>query len=106
MEQCVSRMQLCAEKGADIIANSSDPDQAAPQVRVFKRRSQGLPMWSKGVLDNDSGVCYFKKVQTIAKILIILALLTRNTSKYESIDKTLKFWIDHIASLRTLTSNF
>ena len=31
MEQCVSRMQLCAEKEADVIANSSDLDQAAPQ---------------------------------------------------------------------------
>ena len=31
-------------------------------------------MWSKGVLDYDSGVCYFKEVKTTAKILIILAL--------------------------------
>ena len=41
-------------------------------------------MWSKGVLDYDSGVCWFKEVKTTAKILIIIA---RNTSKYESIDK-------------------
>ena len=41
-------------------------------LRAFKG-SQGLPMWSKGVLDYDSGVCPFKEVKTTAKILIILA---------------------------------
>ena len=30
-------------------------------------------MWSKGVLEYDSGVCCFKEVITTAKILIILA---------------------------------
>ena len=30
-------------------------------------------MWSKGVLDYDSGVSGFKKVKTTAKILTILA---------------------------------
>ena len=40
---------------------------------AFKRGSQGLPLWSKGVLDYDSGVCCFKEVKTTAKVLIILA---------------------------------
>ena len=30
-------------------------------------------MWSKEVLDYDSGVCCFEEVKTAAKILIILA---------------------------------
>ena len=30
-------------------------------------------MWSKGVLDYDSGVCCLKEVKSTAKILIILA---------------------------------
>ena len=42
-------------------------------LRALKRGSQGLPVWSKGVLDNDSGGCCFKEVKTAAKILIILA---------------------------------
>ena len=43
----------------------------------------------KGVLDYDSGVCCFKEVKTIAKILllVVLAFQTRNTSKYKYIDK-------------------
>ena len=44
-------------------------------------------MWSKGVLNYDSGFCCFKEVKTTAKILKILAFKIRNTSKYESIDK-------------------
>ena len=56
-------------------------------LRAFKRGPQGLAMWSKGVLDYDSMFCCFKEVKTTGKILIILAILTRNTSKYESIDK-------------------
>ena len=39
---------------------------------AFKQGSQGLPVWSKGVLDYDSGVCCFKEVKTTAKILIII----------------------------------
>ena len=31
-------------------------------------------MWSKGVLDYNSGVCCFKEVKTTAKILIIFVL--------------------------------
>ena len=42
-------------------------------LRAFKQGSQGLSMWSKGVLDYDSGVCCFKEVKTTAKILIVLA---------------------------------
>ena len=30
-------------------------------------------MWSKGVLDYDSGICCFKEVETTARILIIVA---------------------------------
>ena len=45
------------------------------------------PNGSKGVREYDSGVCCFKEVKTTAKILIIPAFQTRNTSKYESIDK-------------------
>ena len=41
--------------------------------RAFKQGSQGLSIWSKGVLDYDSGICCFKEVKTTAKILIILA---------------------------------
>ena len=46
--------------------------RAGFSLRAFKRESQGLPMWSKGVLDYESGVC-FKEVKATAKILIILA---------------------------------
>ena len=53
----------------------------------FKEGSQGLPMWSKGVLNYDSGICCFKEVENTAKTLIILAFKTRNGSKYESTDK-------------------
>ena len=44
-------------------------------------------MWSKGVFVYDSRVCCFKEVKTAAKIVIILAFSTRNTSKHESIGK-------------------
>ena len=44
-------------------------------------------MWSKCVLDYDSGVCCFKEVKTIPKMLIILAFQTRNIYECESIDK-------------------
>ena len=36
-------------------------------------RVQGVPVWSKGVLDHDSGVCCFKEVKTTATILTALA---------------------------------
>ena len=62
-------------------------------------------MWSKGVLDYDSGICCFKEVISTAKILIILAFLTRNKSEYQSIDKY-NFGLIIYASLRTLASNF
>ena len=42
-------------------------------LRALKQGSQGLPMWSKGVLDYDSVICCFKEVKTTDKILIILA---------------------------------
>ena len=60
---------------------------AGISLRAFKRGPQGLPLWSKGVLDYDSGVCCFKEAKITAKILVIHAFETRNTSKYESIDK-------------------
>ena len=44
-------------------------------------------MWSKGVLNYDSGICCFKEVKNTAETLIILAFKTRNESKYESTDK-------------------
>ena len=44
-------------------------------------------MWSKRVVDYDSGVCCFKEVKTTAKILIILAFQARYTSKYESTEE-------------------
>ena len=40
-------------------------------LSAFKRGSQELAMWSKGVLDYDSGVCCFKEVKTTAKTMII-----------------------------------
>ena len=45
--------------------------QAGFSLRAFKGGSQGLPMWIKGALDYDTGVCCFKEVKTIAKIQII-----------------------------------
>ena len=58
---------------------SADPDligigmiPAGFSLRAFKQGSQGLPMWSKRVLDNDSGVCCQREVNTTAKILINL----------------------------------
>ena len=47
--------------------------QSGFSLRASKRESQGLPMWSKGVLEYDSEVCCFNEVKTTAKILIILA---------------------------------
>ena len=44
-------------------------------------------MWSKGVLNYDSGICCFKEVKNTAKTLIIVAFKTRNESKYESTNK-------------------
>ena len=34
----------------------------------FKEGSQGLPMWSKGVLNYDSGICCFKEVKNTARL--------------------------------------
>ena len=62
-------------------------------------------MCSKGVLNYDSGVCCFKEVKTNAKIVIILAFQTRNTSKYESID-IYNLGLVIYASLRTPASSF
>ena len=40
---------------------------------LLNKGPQELPMWSKGVLYYDSGICWFKMVKTAAKILIIIA---------------------------------
>ena len=42
-------------------------------LKTFKGGSQGAPVWSKGVLNYDTGICCFKEVKTTAKILITLA---------------------------------
>ena len=47
--------------------------QSGVSLRASKRGSHGLPMWSKGILEYDSGVCCLNGVKTTAKILIVLA---------------------------------
>ena len=42
-------------------------------LRAFEQGSHGLPMWSKGVFDYNSGGCCFEEVKTTSKILIVLA---------------------------------
>ena len=61
--------------------------QAGFSIGAFKRGPQGLPMWSKGVLDYDLGVCFFKEVKKTAKILTILTFKPEIRKKYESIDE-------------------
>ena len=70
---CLSCIILRIQRDKEADSIDLDEVDLCYSLRAFKSGSQGLPMWSKGVLDYESGVCCFKVVKTTAKILIVLA---------------------------------